>query len=230
MAGIISIAADRTTSGLSLQAAGVVIIVCALLLGRRVRLQRRSSAATALDDAVSPPPSIGRAAGVRGPAEGEDPRVFLAALTADSSHQNDPRPSLLAVADDDLSARLEQFGPVVHLAPGLGAPQVSQGPHRALVIDRRALKTGRWAGVETAAAGSLFRELAEIIRKCQEEHVSTLLLDCAAEDGFYTPTLREICRNVMPLQAGALGPEGTAPSDLLGMLQEWSEGGNVHAR
>ena len=175
-------------------------------------------------------PAVGRAAALA-ETPAEDPRMYLGELILDrAADSSDPRQVILAVAGPELVRRLETHGPVVQLLPGAATEQVRRGTPRMLVIDRRALDTGLWAHAETGAGSVLFRELAELIRRCQDLHIATVLLESGDPDRFYTSTLRKLCRNVMPLADEDLNPEGTAGSGLLTELQHWSTAEAAHVR
>ncbi|WAP52875.1 hypothetical protein OL239_06905 [Arthrobacter sp. ATA002] len=175
-------------------------------------------------------PAVGRAAALDDGGT-EDPREYLGGLILEPHAASaDPRPAILAAAGPDLLARLQAHGPVVALLPGAATVQVRRGAPRLLVIDRRTLDSGLWAHAETGAGSVLFRELAELIRQCQDLHIATVFVDSGEPDRFYTSTLRKLCRNVLPLAAEDLNPEGTAGSALLMELQDWSAAEVSHVR
>ena len=191
---------------------------------------RTQGTATAKVPSPAPAPAVGRLAALdENPAD--DPRSYLGELVL-GRHPGSPesRPAILAIAGTELAARLESYGPVAALVPGTAAAQVRRGSPGMLVIDRRCLDAGVWAHTESGAGSILFRELADVVRQCQELHIATILLDSAEPDRFYTSTLRKLCRNVMPLEPEDLHPEGTAASPLLTELQTWSLSEAVHAR
>lgn len=157
--------------------------------------------------------------------------MYLGELILDRAvDSSDPRPAILVIAGPELVRRLQTHGPVVQLLPGAATMQIRRGAPRMLVIDRGALDTGLWAHAETGAGSVLFRELAELIRRCQSLHIATVLLESGDPDRFYTSTLRKLCRNVMPLPDEDLNPEGTAGSGLLTELQHWSTAEAAHVR
>ena len=220
-AGLILTVSGAATAGLVLLGAAFLVFAAGVFLPLTARRTGPSPAGPALKapaGKASAVPAVGRAAAA---GDGtEDPRHYLGELILPREETAaDPRPAILAVCGPDLAQRLEAFGPVVQLLPGTAAAQIRRGAPRLLVIDRRSLDTGLWAHTETGAGSVLLRELAELVRQCQARHVGTVFLDSKEPDGFYTSTLRKLCRTVMPLSEEDLNPEGTPGSGLMVELQ-----------
>lgn len=227
-AGLVLVTIGQIAVGIVVQGIATLALAAALLfpghaVGRERTVAHGRPAASSLTAVV------GRAAGT-GKDTSEDPRRLLAELILGEQEATDPRPAILTIAEPFLVNRLRPFGPVLPLLPGSGIFQLERGNPRMLVIDRRALGSGLWAHVESGAGSGLLHELADIIERCHALHIGTILLDSGAEDGFYTSTLRSLCRNVLPLTDGELRPEGTNPSELLVELQNWATMGPAHAR
>ena len=226
-AALVLIAAGKTGLGALLLAAALVLIAGSTLA--LVRNRRAPAAAPAAPSAPAAP-AVGRLAGLEA-SSAEDPRNYLGELILDPrGTAAECHGTILVISGPDLSRRLRAHGPVEHLLPGAAAAQVRRGAPRMLVIDRRSLTSGLWAHTETGAGSVLFGELAEVIRECQRLHIGTVFLNSDEPDRFYTSTLRKLCRNTMPLAPEDLHPEGTAGSDLLTELQNWSLSEALHVR
>jgi hypothetical protein len=203
-----------------------------LLAGSTLALVRNRSvpAAAPAAPAAPPAPAVGRLAGLD-TGSAEDPRSYLGELILEPrGSAAECHGTVLIISGPELARRLQAHGPVEHLLPGASSAQLLRGAPRMLVIDRRGLGSGLWAHTETGAGSVLFRELSEVIRKCQRLHIATVFLDSGEPDRFYTSTLRKLCRNTMPLAFDELHPEGTVGSDLLTELQTWSLTEAAHVR
>lgn len=127
------------------------------------------------------------------------------------------------VGEVEVVATLAAVARVVVLRPGRAVATFDVEQPRAVVLDRAALATGAWFGVESPMGAALADELAEVSRRARAAGVTVYWLEAAGSEGPGTTRLRELADVLLPGETDPSG-EGAPQSALRQALERLSEG------